>query len=260
MLKIAISAFLCCNLSMPSGVNLNRFECAAAQKAYEEAYEAGEREGRLIGLIVGLELDLELLHAEALTTVEHIQKLEELNLTLGRQNVRLLSESRRDPKTGVLNLDGLEEAYTRITNTRGRRETDKPDSKNSILFIDLDDFSGINQSIGHLSADELLKQIADSLEKSVRESDAVGRFGGDEFVIILGGSPPEIAEEKAHEIRDTISVINLSDGKPVSPSASIGVITIEPGMDFKTACELANSAMYEAKAAGRNQVFSVDSA
>ncbi|MBL7003813.1 MAG: EAL domain-containing protein [Gammaproteobacteria bacterium] len=124
----------------------------------------------------------------------------------------------------------------------------------AILFIDLDRFKNINDTLGHIAGDELLKQSAMRIKQCVRIGDTVARLGGDEFLIVL---PSVRSEEKienvAKKILDTFNSSFLIENHDVYVTASIG-ITIYPddGLDPQRLLRNADSAMYRAKAEGRN--------
>ncbi|TAK06449.1 MAG: sensor domain-containing diguanylate cyclase, partial [Candidatus Manganitrophaceae bacterium] len=124
----------------------------------------------------------------------------------------------------------------------------------AVLFLDLDGFKNINDSLGHETGDRLLKETADRLVRSVRESDTVSRLGGDEFTLLL----PDIVEPQAilGVVQTVLNVLakpfNL-DGYKISITASVGV-SFYPldGEDPDTLLKNADKAMYRAKERGRN--------
>lgn len=162
---------------------------------------------------------------------------------------RMTYLARFDPLTGLINRflfgDRLQSAIN-----RARREGGIV----ALMFLDLDEFKGVNDHYGHAVGDELLKQVAERLTDSVRASDTVARLGGDEFTVILEGSQ---RVEDAGQVATKI-IRRLQDPFMVGPrqlriTASIG-ISLYP-MDGDTAEELlrdADIAMYSAKTAGRN--------
>jgi diguanylate cyclase (GGDEF)-like protein/PAS domain S-box-containing protein len=120
----------------------------------------------------------------------------------------------------------------------------------ALLFIDLDDFKGINDSCGHLVGDRLLQSIAARLSTCVRETDTVSRRGGDEFVILL--AEIECQQDAAHVAEKVLSVVaqpHVIDGKAVWVSASIGIsVYPDDGDNQHALMRCADVAMYQAKA------------
>jgi diguanylate cyclase (GGDEF)-like protein len=125
----------------------------------------------------------------------------------------------------------------------------------AVAFIDLDRFKQINDTLGHESGDELLKQVAERLKGCLRESDAVARLGGDEFVVLL----TELLEEKyaaavAKKIITMIAKPFVLLGQEFRVTASIGISTYPTdGLDEQTLMKNADIAMYQAKEDGKNQ-------
>ncbi|MES2586883.1 MAG: sensor domain-containing diguanylate cyclase [Pseudomonadota bacterium] len=129
-------------------------------------------------------------------------------------------------------------------------------TKLAILFIDLDNLKTINDVYSHNVGDALLKEVARRMRECVRESDTVGRFGGDEFVLILPGIDAEDqAVQVAEKIRLALSAPTEVEGISLSTSASIGVALYpEHGENETDLINNADVAMYEAKSSGRNQI------
>ncbi|MCY0941206.1 MULTISPECIES: putative bifunctional diguanylate cyclase/phosphodiesterase [Streptomyces] len=135
------------------------------------------------------------------------------------------------------------------------------DHSTAVLFIDLDGFKAVNDTIGHQAGDELLIEAARRLQDSVRAGDTAARLGGDEFAaLILGdGSRDHSAREyQAHEIADrlraTLSQPYRIAGSEVRVAASIGVAFADPGITPSDLMRNADLAMYRAKAGGKNRV------
>ncbi|MCK6389611.1 MAG: EAL domain-containing protein [Azonexus sp.] len=124
----------------------------------------------------------------------------------------------------------------------------------AIMFIDLDRFKIINDTLGHQIGDELLREVACRLSSVVRETDFVARLGGDEFVIILPGiATPGDAAVVASKIIASLSMPVEADGHELHTSPSIGIsIFPDDGPDGDTILKNADTAMYHAKSAGRN--------
>lgn len=129
-------------------------------------------------------------------------------------------------------------------------------SSMSFLMIDLDHFKEKNDKFGHLVGDVILKEIAKILKSSLREIDIIGRYGGEEFSVVLAGIGKVGALQVAERLRLNIeqSVFKAYDEK-VSITISIGVASFpEDGVDEKTLMESADKALYRAKEKGRNRV------
>ena len=124
----------------------------------------------------------------------------------------------------------------------------------AVMFVDLDHFKKINDSLGHDVGDKLLRSVAGRLKACVRRSDTISRLGGDEFVVLL--SQVEHAEDAAISARKTLRALtapHLVDGKSLDINVSIGVSTYPTdGQDAESLMNRADNAMYEAKQRGRN--------
>ncbi len=140
----------------------------------------------------------------------------------------------------------------------GRRSTDRG---TAVLFIDLDGFKAVNDTIGHQAGDELLVQAARRLQDAVRYGDTASRLGGDEFaaLIVGDGTRDRTARERhimelADRLRLTLSQPYEIDGNDVRVNASIGVAFAEPGLGAGELLRNADLAMYRAKASGKGRV------
>ncbi|HWX56593.1 MAG TPA: EAL domain-containing protein [Verrucomicrobiae bacterium] len=124
----------------------------------------------------------------------------------------------------------------------------------AVLFVDIDHFKKINDSLGHGVGDKLLRSVAGRLTASVRRTDTVSRLGGDEFVVLL--SPVEHAEDAAFSARKilrTLAAPHVIDNKSLDINVSVGGSTFpEDGQDAESLVATADAAMYEAKQHGRN--------
>jgi diguanylate cyclase (GGDEF)-like protein/PAS domain S-box-containing protein len=159
-----------------------------------------------------------------------------------------------DPLTGLPNRRLLLERL-RVTLAAGTRAG----RLRALLFVDLDNFKTLNDTLGHQTGDLLLQEAARRLTNCVRDADTVGRLGGDEFVLLLDelSEHPEDAAAQAktvgEEILATISQPYLLDGRECRSSASIGIAVFgERRESSKEILQQADIAMYQAKAAGRN--------
>lgn len=127
----------------------------------------------------------------------------------------------------------------------------------SILLCDIDHFKRINDNYGHLAGDLVLKEVAKRLTTSVRGYDSVGRYGGEEFLIVLGNCGPGCIETRAEAIRAAIAGEAFSiEGQQLPVTMSIGGYICdrwEPSLPIETILTQADTALYRAKAEGRNK-------
>ena len=121
----------------------------------------------------------------------------------------------------------------------------------AVLFVDLDQFKVINDSLGHEVGDELIRVVSERLRDALREEDVLARFGGDEFIVAMTGDPIDVAERLRHAVRPPVVVA----GHELFVTASIGYATNhEPNMSPNDMLRDADAAMYRAKARGRDCV------
>ncbi|MDX6597436.1 MAG: hypothetical protein QOE87_1323 [Gaiellales bacterium] len=160
---------------------------------------------------------------------------------------RLAHEVRHDPLTGLANRS--------LFSLRVEAALGRDDNAPAVMFLDLDDFKGINDTLGHAAGDALLMTVAERLRASLREDDLAARLGGDEFAVLLEHAPTAVEAERAAErVLAALVAPLLVEGRSVRVRASIGVALASGGVS--TAAELlrnADLAMYAAKAGGRSR-------
>lgn len=129
------------------------------------------------------------------------------------------------------------------------------DKQLAVLFLDLDRFKDVNDSLGHDTGDKLLQSVAQRLKACVRGSDSVSRKGGDEFVVLLSEiTHAEHAARSAEKIIAAVTAAHPIEGRELDVTASIGIaIYPRDGADAESLLKAADAAMYQAKAGGRNQ-------
>ncbi len=160
-------------------------------------------------------------------------------------------------QTFVDDLTGLYNSrYLKFAITNAVAKCRAPGHAFSVLFIDVDHFKSVNDHHGHLVGSEFLVAIAKTIRNTVRQIDPVFRYGGDEFVVILQGSPTQEAKEVAERIRKHVERRVFVFGKQrVQTTVSIGVATYPThASDQETLLKLADEAMYSAKKTSRNTV------
>ena len=175
-----------------------------------------------------------------------------LQKTLKEKNAQLEKLSLTDPLTQLANrrhlMDRLEDELK-----RARRYA----KHLGCCMLDIDHFKSVNDSHGHPVGDQVLKIVANCLEKTIRDSDLAGRYGGEEFVLILPEQDLQGAETAAERCRISIRESNpVVDGVTITVTSSFGVACFVPGIDVSAAALLqaADEALYRAKENGRDRV------
>jgi diguanylate cyclase (GGDEF)-like protein len=169
------------------------------------------------------------------------------------RHAQLLSDARADAKTGLLNSATWErEASAEVA--RAVRTS----SPLAVALLDLDRFKQINDTYGHLVGDEVLRRIAETMTEVLREYDLAGRFGGEEFVMLLPQTRAVDAFRIAERVRAHIAEVPVrtSGGDRVTVTVSIGVAALDAGSsrELTELLAAADAALYRAKASGRDQV------
>ena len=183
-------------------------------------------------------------------------QLEQSLEQLGRLKEELHHQALHDPLTGLANRS----LFTQVVASR----LESPDPGGSVpivLFVDLDDFKLVNDSLGHAAGDALLVAVGDRLHSVLRASDMAARLGGDEFAVLLRDSPDMKASMRvANRLTAAMGPLFEIEGRDVNVRASVGVAAGRPGVD--TAGDLlrnADVAMYSAKARGKGRVVVFES-
>jgi diguanylate cyclase (GGDEF)-like protein len=157
-----------------------------------------------------------------------------------------------DSLTGLANRRSLEESL-RSELARAARFADTV----SVVLADLDDFKQVNDRYGHAAGDEVLKAFATALRKTVRESDVAGRWGGEEFALVLPGTDAPGGARLAERARAAIeaSRVEMPNGDLISVTASFGVAAFPESREISEILEAADAALYAAKDGGKNRVM-----
>lgn len=160
------------------------------------------------------------------------------------QRSQLLRMAWRDMLTGLPNRQLIEDRI-QLGLARHRRST----ALFAVLFIDLDGFKRVNDKLGHKAGDAMLRQAADRLQQAVRATDLVGRWGGDEFVVVLDGGDKGSVDVAIDRVREALDLVALIDGQPYHVGASIGVGRIpDDGRSVAAVVRAADMRMYRDKA------------
>ncbi|HEX4487401.1 MAG TPA: diguanylate cyclase [Terriglobales bacterium] len=163
-------------------------------------------------------------------------------------------EAAHDPLTGLWNRGAI------LNLLRGESDRhQRTGSPLGVMMMDLDHFKQINDTFGHLAGDRVLQEVSRRLKDSLRSYDFVGRYGGEEFLILVPGCGPEDLAASAERLRATASdpVIETLAG-PVRSTLSIGIVsasaTLSDPSEYESLLRTSDAALYRAKAGGRNRV------
>ncbi|QSX35603.1 GGDEF domain-containing protein [Shewanella sedimentimangrovi] len=165
--------------------------------------------------------------------------------------VSLYRQATRDPLTGLFNRRALfERLQTEVL------RADRYLRSVTVLLLDLDRFKRVNDQYGHLVGDKVLQSFAVAAQKAVRNVDLVGRYGGEEFLVILPETDAKHALDVAERIRESCEalLVTTDDGEEVRFTTSIGLAQWQGPEDLAELVERADNALYRAKTAGRNRV------
>jgi diguanylate cyclase (GGDEF)-like protein/PAS domain S-box-containing protein len=187
--------------------------------------------------------------AEALAYLHTVASLLSTGLQRIDSEARLSFLAQFDPLTGLPNRALLADRFSQMIVQAKRRGAPL-----GVLFIDLDDFKLVNDSIGHAGGDELLRETARRLQAAVRTGDTIARISGDEFAVVLTDlTRPEDAALVAQKILDGLSAPLMLSGQETFVTASVGIAAYPgDGEDAETLLGAADAAMYRAKQSGRN--------
>lgn len=189
---------------------------------------------------------------EALSTIQRLATfVTETTKELAETQKQLSFAASHDSFTGLLNRGSIEEMLCRYhKDTRARR------LNFSALMIDLDTFKHINDTFGHAKGDEVIREVAAIMKRMIRPTDFAGRWGGDEFVILLPGTTPPSALIVASRLQKAFRRIQLPDRSFLT--ASIGCTTASPEETEAGFYKRMDDALYLAKEGGRNRVILLD--
>ena len=160
---------------------------------------------------------------------------------------RLRTEAERDGMTGLMNKTAMQ------LSVAAQLTRSEFNDCHALFMIDTDNFKSVNDTLGHGIGDDTIKFVADSIRNVFRDTDYIGRMGGDEFMVLMSHTTPDVAAERAKRLNDKIRS-DVTDGKEsVHISCSIGIaFYAKDGEDYDTLFRAADNALYEAKEAGKD--------
>ncbi len=155
-----------------------------------------------------------------------------------------------DPLTGLINRRSIG-----LVLDKNHAQSIRSHTPYVLAMLDIDFFKAVNDTYGHLAGDEVLKAVSCFVSESLREADSVGRYGGEEFLILLPDTNASVAQQVLDRLRQGISELNVVyDDQVVSLTVSIGYASFSPGKVVWELVKDADQALYQAKKNGRNQV------
>lgn len=190
------------------------------------------------------------LHAQTKHDTQVINQLSNTNEQLKEETNKFRRLSTVDPLTQLYNRFGIDQI---IASLSGNSQLNTSNTTSySLLVADIDHFKQVNDKYGHDNGDLVLQHIAKILQLNLRAGDFVGRWGGEEFVVIMPNANKRTAMAIAEIIRDAISTTPCALEKPLPVSASFGVSERKENEDFASCFKRADNALYMAKSQGRN--------
>lgn len=249
-------------LRFPDGVPLDLMDIQASGEPWVQVVQAGRQDhlfrcflfperGSL--LMIGeplAESEDEVLNRMSRLTNEISNMTRELrrkNRELEAANAEITQLMRTDPLTGLANRRYFNERFEQAASMAARRRQPL-----SLVMADIDHFKSVNDTYGHDSGDRVLKGFADLMAKTCRTEDLAGRFGGEEFVLLLPGTDAPSAYHASERLRTALAEADLMEnGRPIT--ASFGVAQYRDAETLEALIRRADRCLYEAKEGGRNR-------
>ncbi len=180
------------------------------------------------------------------TVLRVVGNMKDIALERARQE-EMRNKIRNDSMTGILNKAAMQASIEDYLSGTTR------DKLHAMMMIDTDNFKSVNDTMGHLFGDEVIKFVAKTVKQTFRESDFVGRVGGDEFMVFMKNTTRQVTELRAQELNQAMRQRFCKDGASVQISCSIGVAYYpKAGIDFASLFANADEALYQAKAKGKD--------
>jgi diguanylate cyclase (GGDEF)-like protein len=177
-------------------------------------------------------------------------RLYKMNAALGRAKHDAEKLAASDPLTGALSRRAILPLIE-----RSLRRSIRTGLPACVAMIDLDWFKSINDRFGHLAGDQVLRRVVERIRECSRETDFIGRYGGEEFILLLQGADQRAGARLVERIRGAVATADWSDiGPNLEVSVSCGIASIRPADTLDDLLARADQALYEAKRGGRNQL------
>lgn len=188
---------------------------------------------------------LRVAHADLVTQIEELSKNAFYDRLTGLKSRAFFEEEMKDVLRGI---------FQKRHSPERRQGSNEEIEDVSLIIFDLDKFKNVNDSLGHLAGDMVLKTVAEVIKDSVRDFDIIARWGGEELAVVLVGASIQEATEKAEIIRRKISEIQFDQHPDLKVTISAGVASASDFEDQTSLFGAADQALYESKNNGRNRV------
>lgn len=244
-----------------------RFDASARQKqiellARENQLQAAEIDNRRLYLwVIGL-VALTVILA-AIVAILSYWRVRDANRRLQAVNEKLADQTIRDPLTGLFNRRSFQLAMERRWTERERR-ADPDAGVDAFVLLDIDHFKRINDTFGHAAGDAVLIEVANRLNKGMRDSDMVLRWGGEEFLLYLRSTTGDALRDVVARVLNTLGATPVQfEGRNIPVTASAGFVPLpfsglpESEFGWERAVQLADLALYLGKGRGRNRAYGV---
>ena len=173
-----------------------------------------------------------------------------VSLAMGRYQRRISALATTDQLTDLPNRRGFD-----LLANQAVQEARRNPSPLCALMLDLDNFKQLNDSQGHMAGDEVLRRFASDLRSTLRQSDIICRWGGEEFILLLKDTTPDQARELGEKIRQQTERNTISfNGSDLQITTSLGLAQLHAGESLEQLITRADRALYRAKQSGRNRL------
>lgn len=190
------------------------------------------------------------------TLEQKVTRLEAENADLREQNEKLKELITKDELTGAYNRRGIEEEIKKYIETIQNRPETLHKPILGVLLIDLDKFKIINDTYGHKAGDEVLEKLVQTCSGQLRDLDFLGRYGGEEFLVVLPLADISQSKLVAERLREAVAAMDIEyNGEKIETTVSIGVSVFDGKKTWADTYEEADKFMYMAKEQGRNKVM-----
>jgi diguanylate cyclase (GGDEF)-like protein len=171
-----------------------------------------------------------------------------LSTALMRSDVQHRSEAVIDPLTGMLNRKAMQNRANEI-----RQQSEITGATLAVVMVDIDHFKAVNDTVGHVTGDAVLRDVAYIMRRDLRAFELAYRLGGEEFLVMLPGTNQEEAMSIAERLREAIAENSFVGELEITVSCGVAASREGAGIDFQALLESADRALYEAKRTGRNR-------